>query len=112
MEEKNTPTPEENNISTPEENNTPVAEENNTPVPEESNTSAPEEKKTPTPEGKSGSKPSLIKKIKTFAKKSTKKFVALVLAGVLVLGAATGALIALLGNKGNGNGHSNKPKGD
>ena len=108
MEEKNTPTPEENNISTPEENNTPAAEENNTPVPEESNTSAPEEKKTPTPEGKSGSKPSLIKKIKTFAKKSTKKFVALVLAGVLVLGAATGALIALLGNKGNGNGLDNE----
>ena len=92
MEEKNIPTPEENNVPTPEENNVP----------------APEEKKNSTPVKNSESKTSLIGKIKKFAKKSTKKFVALVLAVVLVLGATVGALIALLGNNNNKKGLSNE----
>ncbi len=75
-------------------------EEKNTPTPEEKNISAPEEKKV--------KKDSFINKITAFAKKSKKRFIAMILAVVLVLGAVAGVIVMLVGNKGNGNGISNE----
>ena len=94
MEEKKTSVPEENNTSAPEETNAPVQEQQTAPVTEE--------KKTPAPAAKGAKKDSFFGKIAAFAKKSTKKFVAMILAIVIVLGAAVGAIVMLTGNKNGG----------